>query len=64
MNTAIAGIIAAMNSSGAITEKSVLLAILAAGYAGTDFIEGAFRKEETHPVVKEQIEKNALTTSK
>lgn len=56
---ATAGILAALNSPQAMMEKSTLLAILAAGYAGTDFIEGAFRRQETHARVKEKIQADA-----
>lgn len=42
---AIAGIIAALSKVGATIDKSVLVAFITAGYAGTDFIEGFLRKE-------------------
>ena len=37
---AIAGVLAAVNSVDAQFSKSVIIAFIAAGYAGTDFIEG------------------------
>jgi hypothetical protein len=42
---AIAGIIAALSKIDTVLDKSVLIAFIGAGYAGTDFIEGFLRKE-------------------
>jgi hypothetical protein len=42
---AVAGVIAAMSKLDANIDKSVLVAFITAGYAGTDFIEGFLRKE-------------------
>lgn len=42
---AIAGVTAAVTKMDAQIDKSVLIAFITAGYAGTDFIEGFIRKE-------------------
>ena len=42
---AVAGVIAALSKLDATIDKSVLFAFIAAGYAGTDVIEGFLRKE-------------------
>ena len=42
---AIAGVIAAVTKMDTHIDKSVLIAFITAGYAGTDFIEGFIRKE-------------------
>ena len=41
----IAGIIAALSNLEKVLDKSVIIAFIAAGYVGTDFIEGFLRKE-------------------
>lgn len=41
---AIAGVLAAINSIDATFSKSMILGFIAAGYAGTDFIEGFMKK--------------------
>lgn len=40
----IAGVLAALNSIEAVLDKTTAIAFLAAGYAGTDFIEGFMRR--------------------
>ena len=59
---AVAGVVAAVNSVDTTFSKSVIIAFIAAGYAGTDFIEGFMKnnpKVSTNvPVQKGATQKN------
>lgn len=46
---AVAGVLAAVSKTDGVFDKSTITAFIAAGYAGTDFIEGFIRKNSITP---------------